>query len=69
MNFCNNVMPRLIANNITIPREIQNDCDAGDRGNIKNATADQSMLSFLLSFPWNRLIECDPFNSGHCVLH
>lgn len=44
MNFCDNVMPRLIANNITIPREIQNDCDAGDRGNIKNATADQSML-------------------------
>ncbi|OBT50824.1 hypothetical protein VE04_09337 [Pseudogymnoascus sp. 24MN13] len=41
VNFCNNVMPRLIANNITIPREIQNDCDAGDRGNIKNATADQ----------------------------
>ncbi|CAI7675857.1 hypothetical protein N7533_002095 [Penicillium manginii] len=42
LNFCNNVMPRLITNNITIPRELQNDCDPGDRGNIVNATAEQT---------------------------
>jgi hypothetical protein len=32
-------MPRLIANNITIPREVQNDCDPGDRAAVSNATA------------------------------
>ncbi|GIJ85228.1 hypothetical protein Asppvi_004084 [Aspergillus pseudoviridinutans] len=31
LSFCNDVMPRLIAKNITIPREVQNDCDPGDR--------------------------------------
>ncbi|KAF7167244.1 hypothetical protein CNMCM6106_002875 [Aspergillus hiratsukae] len=30
LSFCNEVMPKLIAQNITIPREVQNDCDAGD---------------------------------------
>ena len=35
-------MPKLIADNITIPREVQNDCDPGDRTYIKNATALQS---------------------------
>jgi hypothetical protein len=50
VNFCNNVMPRLIANNITIPRELQNDCDAGDRGSIANATAEQSMFILLRFF-------------------
>jgi hypothetical protein len=32
-------MPHLIANNITIPREVQNDCDPGDRAAVSNATA------------------------------
>lgn len=52
-------MPRLIANNITIPRELQNDCDAGDRGNIANATAEQSRFIFthLLPYEWALLTE------------
>ncbi|KAJ9204592.1 hypothetical protein DTO164E3_1767 [Paecilomyces variotii] len=40
--FCNDVMPKLQAANITIPRELQNDCDAGDRAAINNATALQA---------------------------
>ncbi|GIC90152.1 uncharacterized protein Aud_006584 [Aspergillus udagawae] len=39
LSFCNDVMPRLIAKNITIPREVQNDCDPGDRAAVTNATA------------------------------
>jgi hypothetical protein len=46
-------MPRLIANGITIPRELQNDCDAGDRGNIANATAEQSWFLFIHHFNTN----------------
>lgn len=37
-------MPRLIADGVTIPREIQNDCDPGDRQDIRNATIEQSKL-------------------------
>ncbi|KAF9442980.1 putative tartrate-resistant acid phosphatase type 5 precursor [Macrolepiota fuliginosa MF-IS2] len=39
LHFCNNVMPKLQAAGITIPRELQNDCDAGDRTFVNNATA------------------------------
>lgn len=42
LSFCNDVMPKLMAKNITIPREVQNDCDPGDRTYIVNATALQS---------------------------
>ncbi|KAF4165907.1 hypothetical protein CNMCM6936_007210 [Aspergillus lentulus] len=46
LSFCNGVMPRLIANNITIPREVQNDCDPGDRAAISNATALQGKSQY-----------------------
>ncbi|KAG6804966.1 hypothetical protein H0H92_000702, partial [Tricholoma furcatifolium] len=39
--FCNNVLPQLEAANITIPNEVLNDCDAGDRSDVFNATAFQ----------------------------
>ncbi|KUL87372.1 hypothetical protein ZTR_04645 [Talaromyces verruculosus] len=39
--FCNEVTPVLQANNITIPRELQNDCDSGDRAAAQNASASQ----------------------------
>jgi hypothetical protein len=35
------VTPVLTANNITIPRELQNDCDTGDTAAAKNASAAQ----------------------------
>ncbi|KAJ5606243.1 hypothetical protein N7510_009024 [Penicillium lagena] len=41
LSFCNEIMPKLIADGITIPREIQNDCDPGDRYDIRNATIEQ----------------------------
>lgn len=40
-------MPALIVDNITIPREVQNDCDPGDRNYIINATALQGMFYLL----------------------
>ncbi|GAD91496.1 tartrate-resistant acid phosphatase type 5 precursor, putative [Paecilomyces variotii No. 5] len=40
--FCSDIMPKLQAANITIPRELQNDCDPGDRTYINNATALQT---------------------------
>ncbi|KAF5016436.1 hypothetical protein F66182_11885, partial [Fusarium sp. NRRL 66182] len=39
--FCNEVTPILTANNITIPRELQNDCDTGDRAAAQNASWSQ----------------------------
>jgi hypothetical protein len=47
LSFCNDVMPKLIAKNITIPREVQNDCDPGDRTYVANATALQGKFSLL----------------------
>ncbi|GAB1190838.1 hypothetical protein APSETT444_000003 [Aspergillus pseudonomiae] len=41
LDFCNNVLPRLKADGVHIPREIQNDCDAGDRNAISNATIEE----------------------------
>lgn len=50
LSFCNDVVPKLIANGVTIPGEIQNDCDPGDRYDIRNATIEQSrFLSFISS--------------------
>ncbi|RHZ53434.1 uncharacterized protein CDV56_104911 [Aspergillus thermomutatus] len=46
LSFCNDVMPRLIAENITIPREVQNDCDPGDRAAVSNATALQGKFQY-----------------------
>ncbi|KNG80586.1 hypothetical protein ANOM_010985 [Aspergillus nomiae NRRL 13137] len=42
LDFCNNVLPRLKADGVDIPREIQNDCDAGDRNAISNATIEET---------------------------
>ncbi|KAL1982735.1 hypothetical protein VTN96DRAFT_917 [Rasamsonia emersonii] len=39
VSFCNDVLPQLQKANVTIPREVQNDCDPGDRTYITNATA------------------------------
>ncbi|KAH8694144.1 putative tartrate-resistant acid phosphatase type 5 precursor [Talaromyces proteolyticus] len=39
LHFCNEVLPVLQAHNLTIPRDVQNDCDPGDRAYITNATA------------------------------
>ncbi|KAH8807592.1 putative tartrate-resistant acid phosphatase type 5 precursor [Xylogone sp. PMI_703] len=38
-HFCLEVMPELIAANITIPNEVKNDCDPGDKQYVGNATA------------------------------
>jgi hypothetical protein len=35
-------LPKLKADGVAIPREIQNDCDAGDRAAISNATIEES---------------------------
>jgi tartrate-resistant acid phosphatase type 5 len=40
-HFCYEILPKLEAAGITIPREVQNDCDPGDRMYIANATAFQ----------------------------
>lgn len=34
-------MPKLKADGVQIPREIQNDCDPGDRQAISNATIEE----------------------------
>lgn len=39
--FCDDVVPVLKANNVTIPRELQNDCDPGDRKAAFNASVAQ----------------------------
>ncbi|GFF85346.1 purple acid phosphatase 3 [Aspergillus lentulus] len=41
LDFCKNVMPKLKADGVQIPREIQNDCDPGDRQAISNATIEE----------------------------
>lgn len=46
LHFCNEVMPNLKAAGITIPKEIQNDCDAGDRADAFNASAFQGGFGF-----------------------
>jgi hypothetical protein len=63
LSFCNNVMPRLQAANITIPREIQNDCDPGDRSDIGNATAFQGIFS---EYVRSSRYGIDTFYRGHC---
>lgn len=42
LDFCNTALPKLQADNITIPRDLQNDCDPGDRAAISNATIEES---------------------------
>ncbi|KAK9357737.1 Metallo-dependent phosphatase-like protein [Lipomyces starkeyi] len=44
-HFCLEVLPALKAANITIPTEVQNDCDPGDKSYITNATALQTDTS------------------------
>lgn len=38
-HFCYEILPQLEAAGIAIPKEVQNDCDPGDRLYISNATA------------------------------
>jgi hypothetical protein len=45
-------MPKLIADGVTIPTEIQNDCDPGDRYDIRNATIEQSKSFLHLLGSW-----------------
>ncbi|KAJ5613908.1 hypothetical protein N7528_007562 [Penicillium herquei] len=42
LDFCNNVLPTLEATGMEIPKAIQNDCDAGDRLDISNATIEET---------------------------
>lgn len=46
LHFCNEVLPNLKAAGITIPKEIQNDCDPGDRADAFNASAFQGGFGF-----------------------
>ena len=41
LDFCNNALPNLVAAGVDISREIQNDCDPGDRQAISNATIEE----------------------------
>lgn len=41
LDFCNNVLPKLINDGVQVSREIQNDCDPGDRLAISNATIEE----------------------------
>ncbi|KAJ5432162.1 uncharacterized protein N7458_011318 [Penicillium daleae] len=45
LDFCNNAMPKLQADGVTIPRDLQNDCDPGDRQAIANATIEETRTS------------------------
>jgi hypothetical protein len=49
LEFCNDALPKLKTLNVSIPREIQNDCDAGDRSYITNATAFQSTYCYIIA--------------------
>ncbi|KAJ5999393.1 hypothetical protein N7451_007203 [Penicillium sp. IBT 35674x] len=42
LDFCNNVLPNLEADGVEIPKAILNDCDAGDRLDISNATIEET---------------------------
>ncbi|KAJ5715706.1 uncharacterized protein N7483_012887 [Penicillium malachiteum] len=42
LDFCNNVLAKLEADGVEIPKAIQNDCDAGDRLDISNATIEET---------------------------
>lgn len=47
LNFCNNVLSKLEADDVEIPKAILNDCDAGDRLDISNATIEESKLAII----------------------
>jgi len=47
LNFCNNVLPNLEADGVEIPKAILNDCDAGDRLDISNATIEESKSAII----------------------
>jgi hypothetical protein len=47
LDFCNNALSKLEADGVQIPRQLQNDCDPGDRQAISNATIEESKLSAL----------------------
>lgn len=47
LDFCNNVLSKLEADGVEIPKAILNDCDAGDRLDISNATIEESKLSII----------------------
>ncbi|KAJ5745271.1 hypothetical protein N7520_010453 [Penicillium odoratum] len=42
LDFCNNAFSKLEADGVEIPKAIQNDCDAGDRLDISNATIEET---------------------------
>lgn len=42
LEFCNNATAKLQAAGVDIPRDLQNDCDPGDRQAIINATIEES---------------------------
>jgi hypothetical protein len=46
LHFCNEVLPNLKAAGIAIPREVQNDCDPGDRADAFNASIFQGGFGF-----------------------
>ena len=62
-NFCNNVLPKLQALNLSVPNELVNDCDPGDRSYDINATALQSKL--IRPLLGSKLT----FHSGHSSIH
>ncbi|KAK9489597.1 Metallo-dependent phosphatase-like protein [Lipomyces doorenjongii] len=41
-HFCLEVLPELVADGITIPNEVLNDCDPGDKSSLANATVFQT---------------------------
>lgn len=43
--FCDDVLPRLVAANVTIPTSVTNDCSSSDAASAKNATAFQSQTA------------------------
>lgn len=47
LDFCNNVLSKLEADGVEIPKAIMNDCDAGDRLDISNATIEESKLAII----------------------
>jgi hypothetical protein len=64
-HFCLEVLPQLIAAGFTIPNEVTNDCDPGDKQYIGNATALQSTCCI-----WTNIPVANGYNlhSGHIRL-
>lgn len=70
-NFCFEVMPQLEAAGITVPNEVINDCDPGDKQYITNATALQSKptrLSKMNTFNWLKLVDTSSYVGQVCAL-